>query len=49
MSPKTSDCERTLCPARVVVKPFWPSNHDALNENDYIMVKYEGAQIVPVK
>jgi branched-chain amino acid transport system substrate-binding protein len=30
-------------------KPFSTSNHDALNENDYIMVKYEGAQIVPVK
>ena len=30
-------------------KPFSASNHDALNENDYIMVKYDGAQIVPVK
>jgi branched-chain amino acid transport system substrate-binding protein len=30
-------------------KPFSPTNHDALNENDYIMVKYDGAQIVPVK
>ena len=30
-------------------KPFSASNHDALNENDYIMVKYEGSQIVPVK
>jgi branched-chain amino acid transport system substrate-binding protein len=23
-------------------KPFSPTNHDALNENDYIMVKYDG-------
>ncbi len=30
-------------------KPFSASNHDALNEDDYIMVKYDGAQIVPVK
>lgn len=30
-------------------KPFSPANHDALNENDYIMVKYQGEQIVPVK
>ena len=30
-------------------KPFSPANHDALNENDYIMVRYEGTQIVPVK
>lgn len=29
-------------------KPFTPTNHDALNENDYIMVRYEGEQIVPV-
>ncbi len=30
-------------------RPFTPTNHDALNENDYIMVRYEGDQIVPVK
>jgi len=30
-------------------KPFTPTNHDALSENDYIMVRYEGDQIVPVK
>ncbi len=30
-------------------KPFTPANHDALDENDYVMVKYEGEQIVPVK
>lgn len=30
-------------------KPFSASNHDALNEHDYIMVKYDGPQIVPVK
>ena len=30
-------------------KPFTAANHDALNENDYVMVKYEGEQIVPVK
>jgi len=30
-------------------KPFSPTNHDALDQNDYIMVKYDGPQIVPVK
>jgi len=30
-------------------KPFTPASHDALDENDYVMVKYEGEQIVPVK
>ena len=30
-------------------QPFTPTNHDALSENDYIMVKYQGEQIVPVK
>jgi branched-chain amino acid transport system substrate-binding protein len=30
-------------------KPFSAGSHDALNENDYIMVRYEGDQIVPVK
>ncbi len=28
--------------------PFTPDNHDALNENDYIMVRWEGNKIVPV-
>jgi branched-chain amino acid transport system substrate-binding protein len=30
------------------MKPFTQDNHDALNENDYIMVRYEADQIVPV-
>lgn len=30
-------------------KPFSSDTHDALNENDYIMVRYEGDQIVPAK
>ncbi len=30
-------------------KPFTPDNHDALNENDYILVRWEGEEIVPVK
>lgn len=30
-------------------QPFTPANHDALNENDYVMVKFQGEQIVPVK
>jgi len=30
-------------------QPFTPANHDAISENDYIMVKYQGEQIVPVK
>lgn len=30
-------------------KPFTPDNHDALNENDYILVKWEGEEIVPVE
>jgi branched-chain amino acid transport system substrate-binding protein len=29
-------------------KPFSPENHDALNENDYIMVHYAGDQIEPL-
>ena len=29
-------------------KPFSPDNHDALNENDYIMVHYVGEQIEPL-
>lgn len=28
--------------------PFTPANHDALGENDYIMVRYVGEQIEPV-
>jgi branched-chain amino acid transport system substrate-binding protein len=33
---------------KTYTKPFSPANHDALNENDYIMVRYSGEQIVPV-
>jgi branched-chain amino acid transport system substrate-binding protein len=33
---------------KTYVKPFTPDNHDALNENDYIMVRYNGDDIVPV-
>lgn len=29
-------------------KPFSPENHDALNENDYVMVHYVGEQIEPL-
>jgi branched-chain amino acid transport system substrate-binding protein len=29
-------------------KPFSDGNHDALNENDYVMVRYNGEQIEPV-
>lgn len=29
-------------------KPFSDANHDALNENDYVMVRYNGEQIEPV-
>jgi branched-chain amino acid transport system substrate-binding protein len=29
-------------------KPFSAENHDALEPNDYIMVRYEGEQVVPV-
>jgi branched-chain amino acid transport system substrate-binding protein len=29
-------------------QPFSPENHDALNENDYIMVRYVGEQIEPL-
>lgn len=29
-------------------KPFSHENHDALNENDYVMVRYNGEQIEPV-
>jgi branched-chain amino acid transport system substrate-binding protein len=30
-------------------RPFTPDNHDALGPNDYIMVRYENNQIVPVE
>jgi branched-chain amino acid transport system substrate-binding protein len=33
---------------KTYAKPFTPENHDALNENDYIMVRYNGDDIVPV-
>jgi branched-chain amino acid transport system substrate-binding protein len=33
---------------KTYVHPFSPENHDALNENDYVMVHYVGAQIEPV-
>jgi branched-chain amino acid transport system substrate-binding protein len=29
-------------------KPFTDASHDALNENDYVMVRYNGEQIEPV-
>jgi branched-chain amino acid transport system substrate-binding protein len=30
-------------------KPFSPDNHDALNENDYIMVRFVDKTITPVE
>ncbi|MEM7769317.1 MAG: ABC transporter substrate-binding protein [Cyanobacteria bacterium P01_A01_bin.37] len=30
-------------------KPFTPDNHDALSEDDYILVKWDGEEIVPVE
>ena len=33
---------------KTYVKPFSTDNHDALTENDYIMVRYNGDDIVPV-
>lgn len=30
-------------------KPFSPDNHDALNEDDYILVQWDGSEIVPVE
>ena len=30
-------------------KPFSPTNHDALNENDYIMVRFVGKTITPTE
>ncbi len=29
-------------------QPFTPDNHDALNEDDYILVQWDGDQIVPI-
>lgn len=29
-------------------RPFTPDNHDALNEEDYILVQWQGKEIVPV-
>ena len=34
---------------KTYVKPFSPDDHDALGPDDYIMVHYEGDQIVPVE
>jgi branched-chain amino acid transport system substrate-binding protein len=33
---------------KTYTKPFSPDHHDALNENDYIMVHYVGDQIEPI-
>ena len=33
---------------KTYTKPFTDENHDALNENDYVMVRYNGDQIEPV-
>ena len=33
---------------KTYTKPFSPENHDALSPDDYIMVRYEGEQVVPV-
>ncbi len=30
-------------------KPFSPDNHDALSEDDYILVQWDGSEIVPVE
>lgn len=30
-------------------KPFSPDSHDALSEDDYVLVQWEGSEIVPVK
>jgi branched-chain amino acid transport system substrate-binding protein len=30
-------------------KPFSASNHDALGPDDYLMVRFEGDRIVPVR
>jgi branched-chain amino acid transport system substrate-binding protein len=33
---------------KTYTKPFTDENHDALNENDYVMVRYNGDQIEPI-
>jgi branched-chain amino acid transport system substrate-binding protein len=33
---------------KTYTSPFTPANHDALTENDYVMVRYKGDDIVPV-
>ena len=33
---------------KTYTKPFSPVNHDALSPDDYIMVRYQGEQVVPV-
>ena len=33
---------------KTYTKPFSPENHDALTPDDYIMVRYQGEQVVPV-
>jgi branched-chain amino acid transport system substrate-binding protein len=33
---------------KTYTKPFTDANHDALNENDYVMVRYNGDQIEPI-
>ena len=33
---------------KTYAKPFTEENHDALNENDYVMVRYNGEQIEPI-
>jgi branched-chain amino acid transport system substrate-binding protein len=33
---------------KTYAKPFTPTNHDALNENDYVMVRYAGEEIKPL-
>jgi branched-chain amino acid transport system substrate-binding protein len=33
---------------KTYAKPFTPDNHDALGPEDYIMVHYDGEQVVPV-
>jgi branched-chain amino acid transport system substrate-binding protein len=33
---------------KTYTKPFTEENHDALNENDYVMVRYNGEQIEPI-
>jgi branched-chain amino acid transport system substrate-binding protein len=29
-------------------RPFTPTNHDALADSDYVMVRYAGNEVVPV-